>query len=151
MLHLHHPVQLTRWSAARIPPLPDNRTFPPFEIQWKPGRWCPLDLPRWSTYTRHSCPGLRHLQLHQRRGIHRSGNQSWKWAHWNPSRCRHMCLPLPVTEEQSSQDRERTETQFLGYFRPISQHDRHTLDMKSLYIYPDIYLKQRAITVWFSN
>lgn len=132
-LHRHLPVQLTRWLAVQSPPLPDNLTFLPFEIQWKPERWCPLDLPGWSTYTRHSCQGLRHLHLHQCRGIHRSGNQSWKWAHWNPSRCRHMCPPLPVTEKQSRQERERTET----HFRPISQHDCHTLDMKNLYIHPD--------------
>lgn len=97
-------ITLTRWLAVQIPPLPDNLTFPPFEIQWKRGRWCPLDLPGWSTYTRHSCPDLRHVHLCQCRGIPRSGNQSWKWAHWNPSRFRHMCPPLPVTKEQSRQE-----------------------------------------------
>lgn len=129
MLHFHLPVQLTRWLAVQIPPLPDNLTFPPFEIQWKQGRWCPLDLPGWSTYTRHSCPGLQHLHLRQCRGIPRSRNQSWKWVHWNPSRCRHMCPPLPVTKEQSRQEGRE---QIHGYLRFIRQHDHHASGRKHL-------------------
>lgn len=98
-------VQLTRWLVAQILPLPDNLTFPPSEIRWKLRRWCPLDLPEWSTYTRHCFPGLQHLR--QCQGSHHWGNQSWIWAHWSPSGYHHTCPPLSVTQEKSREGRGR--------------------------------------------
>lgn len=38
-------------------------------------------------------------------------------------------------QEQSHQEKERTEIQFLDYFRSISQRDGHTTGIKLLYMY----------------
>ena len=105
--------QLTRWLVVLIPQPPGNPTSPPFEIQWKLGRWCPLDLPGWSTYTPHCCPGLQHLHLLLLQGSHRCGNRSWRWAHLSPWGFHHTCPPLSVTKQKKQEGRREQENRHM--------------------------------------